>query len=386
LTSVRAPCWTFGSWMKSTAVLLMLISAETAARDQASAAVRSKNWLDRGMKAAGSRYIANSCHVGLSIAAVADGQARFYNFGSTTRDRRQVPTPDSVYELASVTKTFVGALVSHALVERRMTLDTDFRRYLPESYPNLAAGNQPITLRTLATHTSGLQRDLPDSDALLAKPNYDQIGSQLATLNKGFGRARSLEALHGVTLKSVPGERFLYSNLGIRVIGYGLEHVYREPLPRLLDRFIFGPQNMSSTSFRLSASMRARLVTPYGRSGRKQPYHDASAGAAYGLFSTPRDMAKYLQWQLRETDPVIARAHVPVRGSRKDGDGLIWHVGEDGGEHILWHGGGSFGQTSQIVLFPARKVGFVLLANDACEGSEAELKRIAISARTARQK
>jgi CubicO group peptidase (beta-lactamase class C family) len=120
----------------------------------------------------------------------------------------------------------------------------------------------------------------------------------------------------------------------------------------------------------------AHLVTPYNRYGHVQPYHDASAGAAYGLYSTPRDMSRYLGWQLDEHAAVIARAHELIRGTGEDGQALIWNVGKDGGQRLLWHGGGSFGMTSQMVLYPDTGDGYVLLANDTCAGSEGELKAI----------
>lgn len=53
------------------------------------------------------------------------------------------------------------------------------------------------------------------------------------------------------------------------------------------------------------------------------------------------------------------------------------------GERLLWHGGGSFGETSQIVLFPEAQEGYVLLANDTCAGSEDTLKSLAIGIRHA---
>lgn len=324
-------------------------------------------------------YLRDSCRAGISIVARIDGATYFSNRGFADRSLRTAPTPDSVYELASVSKTFAGAIAARALVERRVTLDADFRLYLPGDYSNLVASGVPITLRTLATHTAGLQRDLPDSDPLLAKIDYDRIGYQLTELNRGYTRKQSLADLGRVRLRTVPGASFAYSNLGIRVLGYGLETVYGTSFERLLRRSILNPLRMTSTSLKVSPAMRARLVVPYGRSGKVQPLHDSSAGAAYGLYSTPRDMGRYLAWQLNERDPSIARAHERIRGTVDDAQGLIWNIGRADGQRMLWHGGGSFGETSQMVMFPDRRLGFVLLANDSCEGSEAAMKALAIS-------
>lgn len=61
------------------------------------------------------------------------------------------------------------------------------------------------------------------------------------------------------------------------MIGYGLEHAYRMPLRSLLQRSIFGPLGMAAMTYVPDAAMRSRLVTPYNRFGRVQPYHDGSA-------------------------------------------------------------------------------------------------------------
>ena len=126
---------------------------------------------------------------------------------------------------------------------------------------------------------------------------------------------------------------------------------------------------------------RPRLVTPYNRYGNVEPFHDASAGAGYGLYSTPRDMARYLAWQVDRPDAVVRQSHQLVRGSARDGEALIWNVTTKDGERLLWHGGGSFGETSQVVLFPDVHEGYALMANDACAGSEAALKELAIGIR-----
>ena len=259
-----------------------------------------------------------------------------------------------------------------------MTLDSDFRRYLPGAYDNLTLYGQPITLRSLATHTSGLQRDIPDTDDLMTRPDYDRIANAMIARNRGFTRHRSLVALHDARLQSKPGAVFAYSNVGTRVIGYGLEKAYGRPFSTLLQRTILGPLDMQDTGFVLTPRMEAHLVTPYNRYGHVQPYHDMTAGAAYGLYSTPRDMARYLRWQLDERNTVVVQAHALIRGKKEDGQGLIWNIGLDGGHRMLWHGGGTFGMTSQIVLYPEQDGGFVLLANDACPDTESGLKSLAM--------
>ncbi|HEY1744190.1 MAG TPA: serine hydrolase domain-containing protein, partial [Granulicella sp.] len=236
----------------------------------------------------------------------------------------------------------------------------------------------PITLRTLATHRSGLPRDLPDTDDLYANRNFNTFPDQLIARETGYDQARYLRELRSVHLNSLPGSTEVYSNLGIKVIGFGLEQVYGMPYETLIDRKILRPLGMTSTGFVIGTDEQSRLVRGYDRNGKLMPYHLRNAGAAYGLYATPRDMAKYLRWQLDEANPVIALAHQPLLGKVEDGEGLIWNLAVDRGTRILWHGGGTFGMSSQIVLYPDAQEGFVLLANDTCQGTEGALKDIAM--------
>ena len=93
--------------------------------------------IESAVKRASASFMSGSCHVGLSMAVVKGGITRFYSYGSTFRGQSVLPTPDSVYEIASVTKTFTGVLASQTVLEHRIELDADFRQYLPEPCPNL---------------------------------------------------------------------------------------------------------------------------------------------------------------------------------------------------------------------------------------------------------
>jgi len=322
-------------------------------------------------------FLANRCRVGLSIATVVHGRVRFYDYGMASRQTRRQATPDSIYEIASVTKTFTGALAAQAVSDGAMGVDRDFRSYLPQTYPNLERDGQPITLRSLATHRSGLPRDFPDTDALYDHRDYRTLPDALLALDRGYDRDRYLTALHGIALRSMPGTTEAYSNLSMKVIGFGLETVRKQPFERLMRASILRPLGMKDTDFVPTPAQRTRLVTPYDRLGRATPYHLRNAGAAYGLYSTPADMVRYVRWQLDEKVPAIKLAHQPLVGARSDGEGLIWNMALDNGQRMLWHGGGTFGMTSQVVLYPQTQEGYVLLANDACEGTEGALKQIA---------
>lgn len=333
--------------------------------------------LDLAVDRAANGYFRNRCHVGISIVVVEGGHSHFYDYGSTSRDKGALATPRSIYELASVTKTFTATLAAQAVVDGRMSLDGDFRKDLPGDYGNLARNGRPITLRTLATHHSGMPRDIPDTDALFADKNAPDFTARMVALNRGFDRGRFLAALHDTSLRSVPGEKRVYSNAGFLVIGLGLEKVYGKPFGQVLRQYITQPLGMVSTGLTLDGSERSRLVSGYDRYGRITPYHPQNADAAWGLYASTEDMARYVRWQLDDNDPAVRLSHQVLTGSTDDGEAMAWNLGSDRGQPVISHSGGSFGMSSQVVLYPMQHEGFALLANDACEGTESALKALA---------
>jgi CubicO group peptidase (beta-lactamase class C family) len=265
-----------------------------------------------------------------------------------------------------------------------MTLDGDFRAYLTERYPNLEKNGKFITLRLLAAHRAGLPKNVPDTDALFKNPNFDTLPFQLNELEKPYDDAAYLRALHQVELRSEPGSEFVYSNFGIKVIGFGLQQVYHQYLEQLLQTKILGPLGMKQTGLAVSPQNERLLVQGYSPGGKPMPYHLFNAGAAGGLYSDAEDMVRYIGWQLNESDPTIKQSHSAIFGNGENvQEGMVWYMTQEGGERKLWESGGAFGMASQLVLYPESKVGIVLLANDGGFSTQDKLGELAKKIRAA---
>ncbi len=72
--------------------------------------------LDKAVNEAAAEFFAKDQHVGFSIGVYARGKTVFYNYGTTSKQNIRVPDKNSIYEIASITKTFTGALASRAVV------------------------------------------------------------------------------------------------------------------------------------------------------------------------------------------------------------------------------------------------------------------------------
>lgn len=324
----------------------------------------------------GRSFVANPVHVGLSIGIVTHGDKYQFHFGRIDRQRTIVPSGDTIYELASLTKSYTGMLLAKAVVEGKIALDDDVRRYLPAAYPNLSFDGQPIRILDLASHTSGLPKNLP-AFAKRATPR------QLVRQQGDVSRATFLRALAQVKLPGRPGTVYAYSNAGAQLLGLVLERVYGMDYATLLQRAITAPKQMPDTAMVVAPRDAARYARHYDGHGRAMPELTfwRTLPAAGFLKSTVDDQLRYLAWNLDGADPAVVLAHrVVFRHTDERGDdiGMFWFVNRTrDGMRLVRHAGGSFGTTSFELLYPDAGIGIVLLANDADASTEGTLAEMA---------
>ena len=339
------------------AALPILLALPFVARAQSSGNVnvhaprsdnRLRDRLDSAVHQATVDLLSRSRAVGLSIGVLsADGSVRSYGYGSTSLERATLPTPRTRYAIASITKTFTATLLAQAVVEGRLRLDDDIRRYLPGDYPNLVFAGQAIRLSHLITHLSGLPRNFPDS----------------AVATSAADRDRFYRELHRVVLDTIPGARLSYSNAAAQLLGYILEGVYEQPLEALVSARITRPLKMLDTKIALTRSERAQMARGYDSAGAPvNASRFVSLQAAGALTSTVADMVRYLRWHAADRDSAIRLTHQPSLTMGSYSVGLNWQMMEGNGRHTIWQDGGLPGYTSLAAFSPELHVGVVLLS------------------------
>ena len=110
-----------------------------------------------------------------SIAVVYRGQEFIRHRGDMEAGRPSPPTDATLYEIGSLSKTLAGTLMANAVLERRLGLDDDVRMYLQGDYPNLQYKGDPIRIRHLLSHTSGLPNMLPERANTVLADFTDQL-------------------------------------------------------------------------------------------------------------------------------------------------------------------------------------------------------------------
>src|SRR5215204_311741 len=241
-------------------ILLAAVLLFTQAISAVAQTARAAKDVDAAVERAARKFMSDAHAVGLSVGVLKGGKAYTYNYGEVAKDGRRLPTPRTIYEIASITKTFTGVLLAQAAVEKRVRLDDDVRKYLDGDYPNLEFEGQPVRLVHLINHTSRLPFVLPDRPELFKNPDPFELPKILTEIERNYTRADFYRDLHAVRLDKVPGSDFKYSNAAAQLLGFILERVYGMPYERLVAKKIASPLGMRETKISLSAAERKRLA------------------------------------------------------------------------------------------------------------------------------
>jgi beta-lactamase class C len=290
---------------------------------------------------------------GAIVVVHREGATRFFPFGHSHPRRRDPVTPDSIFELASITKVFATTSLALEVEQGKMRLDDPVAKYLPI----LRTGKdiRKVTLRQLATHTSSLPR----------APGPHPGGGP-------WNRRSLMEWLVRWEAPDPPGARSLYSNLAVGVLGDAIATAERESLQEVWNRQFLHPLEMHSTFFEIPPGEQKRLVQGFDRDGRPVPRAVANGAWPAGgrLCSSGRDMGRFLAANLGETPhrPLITQAMQLAQKpyfevSPKMTQGLAWQRVRLHDELVIDKNGGLDGSATYIGMIPGHKLGVVVMAN-----------------------
>jgi len=312
--------------------------------------------------------IAKVGYPSLSVGIVHDQDLIFAKaYGVADRQTDRKPTPDSLYSIGSVTKVFTTTLMCILRDRGVVRLDDPIAKYLPESVkvPTDPRGAPAITLRHLATHSSGLAR-LP--------PNLVPVGDDPYG---GYTVEQLYAGLPQAQLAYPTGAEYRYSNLGVGLLGHVLERATGEAYEPLLIKCLLDPLGMKNTRINLSAEQRKMFATGYHGEGFavEAPEWDLGCLAGAGdLASSVTDLGRFLALQMRAgqagvetvSGGTLTELHTPQRltGGWDGAVGLGWHitpVPEMG--DVIWHNGGTAGHFAFVGFVREAKIGVIVLAN-----------------------
>jgi CubicO group peptidase (beta-lactamase class C family) len=276
--------------------------------------------------------------------------------GVSDLDAQTPVTPDTVFCIGSLTKSFTATALLQLRDQGLVDLDAPVTRYLPWFRVG-DANEQSITLRHLLTHTSGLPTN-----------SHAVVWQDEVSIRNSIDHA--VHALKEVNLHHPPGTAFEYANMNYVVLGRVIEQVAGMPWEQYVTEHVLAPAGMTHSALHTSAVDPKVLARPYGPEFGRLAAAPLQVGdfmaPASNLLSTARDMARYAASHLGTGDALLGaqslrEAHL---GGADNGLGEHYAFGwlneQLDGVTVVHHGGAA-GHSAAVYLVPERQLAIVVL-------------------------
>lgn len=298
--------------------------------------------------------------VGLAVGVGGpDGLVWFRGFGAADDEGTPV-RPDTVFRIGSVSKTMTAIGIMQLVEAGKFGLDDPVNDVLRSYRVEAVDGGDPITIRHLLTHTSGLD------------PRPIDIGCEFGQPVTPLGEFYA----DGLKAKRKVGEGFVYSNDAFATLGHIVEEQTGLPFAEAMRQSLFKPLGMESSSFLRDEHLVDRLVTGYNPEddGFVQTLdRDIIVQGAGSVYSTALDMARYTACLIGGGAPVLAQETLEQMWADQGGTpplpGLKGHMGlafivhDIEGQRVPWHNGGWPGAATSMWVAPEAGRSVTLTAN-----------------------
>ena len=308
---------------------------------------------------------------GCALAVAQDGAlvySRGYGYANLDYD---IPiTPQTVFDVASVTKQFNAACLSMLVLEGKLSLDDNVRKWLPE----LPEYEWPITLRHMLHHTSGL-RDYLNLFPLAGRNDYYPISHPQILAMMSRQRA----------LISPPGDQYRYSNTAYMLLSQVLERAGGQSLGEIAQERIFAPLGMDdSFMYENLEEIVPRRATGHARDddGRVRIVHNYNFDVAGDgqLYSTMEDLLRWDNYLHGAEKPAIHPLML-AEGHLNNSDPVGYAQGirldEYRGLRTLGHSGSSWGFRTELVRFVEPGLSIAISCNSGAANPQDLAQRVA---------
>lgn len=198
---------------------------------------------------------------GAVVELYVDGKPQTYYFGYANKAKKTPMTKNTIFEVASITKIMTSILLAQQFDAAKVQMDDSVTNYLP----NLPNKFEDITLVNLATHTSGLPFESADDNLSKWTPIY------------------------------AVDEEWVYSNVGMGLLGEALQKITHKKLDQLYHNNILSPLKMTSSGLTISNQNKKYFAQGYDKEGKPaEPLALGKFPAGYGMKISAADMQRFL--------------------------------------------------------------------------------------------
>ncbi|HHS14201.1 MAG TPA: serine hydrolase [bacterium] len=299
---------------------------------------------------------------GAALAVLKDGKMIFAKaYGMANLTYRIPFTLETPNNIGSSSKQFTGFAVALLEKQGKLSLDDDIRKYFPE----LPDFGKTVTLRHLASHTSG----------------YREYINLLAMAGRRFEEGDYIKrdeiidiVKNQPELQNNPGDEFNYNNTGFALLAMVVERVTEQKFPEWMRDNVFGPLGMTRTVVRGNPNR----IVPNSSTGytltREEGFREArdifaSTGAG-GIYATVGDLAKWINhFKTAEAGgrEVMDRMFEPfvLNSGDTTGYGLGLFIDTHRGLKRIQHGGADIAHRSMVAYYPEIDAGVITQSNNA---------------------
>ncbi len=339
----------------------------------ANPAMAQDTLLDEAVSFTGAVLYLDSGVPGLIIGATRDGETAVFGFGSISDQSDTEPDGNTLFRIGSITKAFTGATLASMAADGTVNLTDPLQDHLDWGITVPQRDGHIIRLIDLATHTSGLPREVEREQG----PPDDPFSTLTAETYAA--------ALADDPLMFTPGTGAFYSNFAFDVLSAALANADGLSYADALQNRVLDPAGLTDTGFGVQPGDEERLLQGHGFSGEPLPDVPATpimAGAS-SLYSTGNDLLRWLNWHMDRFSTEDAEMRLldhaayvqrdglnPVYGLDESGHmdamGLGWVIMEPDGDRplILQKAGGLQGVFSYTAFSPTRGVGAFVVINE----------------------
>nr|WP_109791197.1 class C beta-lactamase PDC-263 [Pseudomonas aeruginosa]AWI33291.1 class C beta-lactamase PDC-263 [Pseudomonas aeruginosa] len=248
---------------------------------------------------------------GLAVAISLKGEPHYFSYGLASKEDGRRVTPETLFEIGSVSKTFTATLAGYALAQGKMRLDDRASQHWPALQGSRFDG---ISLLDLATYTAGgLPLQFPDS-----------VQKDQAQIRDYYRQWQPTYA---------PGSQRHYSNPSIGLFGYLAARSLGQPFERLMEQQVFPALGLEQTHLDVPEAALAQYAQGYGKDDRPLRVGPGPLDAeGYGVKTSAADLLRFVDANLhpeRLDRPWAQALDATHRGYYKVGDmtqGLGWEA------------------------------------------------------------
>ena len=291
---------------------------------------------------------------GVALAIIQnDRRVKTGTYGYSNLELKTPVTPDTVFEIGSITKQFTAACIMILAQEGKLSVDDPISKYLTNTPPSWSK----ITVRNLLMHTSGIK---------------SYTGLDGFELTRHLTQEQFIEKIGALPLDFQPGDKYSYCNTGFNLLGYIIENVSGENYWDFLRERILKPLAMNATTSRNPCTIIPNRADGYEQTKDgtlvNRDYELTDLFSAGSIVSTVGDLAK---WDAAlNTDKILSESSkqemwTPTR--LNDGSihqyGFAWMLSPLDGHRRISHTGETSGFNASFARFPDDKLTVIVLCN-----------------------